>query len=57
MRPIANGRKNWLSAGWLRVDRSAAAIMSLVQSEKLSGLDPCACLRDVLQRLPAHQAR
>ena len=34
----------------------AAAVMSLVQSAKLNGLDPYAYLKDVLQRLPTHKA-
>ena len=29
-------------------------VMSLVQSAKLNGHDPWACLKDVLERLPAH---
>ena len=28
--------------------------MSLVQSAKLNGRDPWACLKDVLMRLPTH---
>ena len=34
----------------------AAAIMSLLQSAKLNGLDVHAYLTDVLTRLPAHKA-
>lgn len=56
VRPIAIGRKNWLFAGSLRAGQRAAAIMSLVQSAKLSGRDPHAYLRDVLRRLPTHKA-
>ncbi len=56
IRPIALGRSNWLFAGSLRAGRRAAAVMSLVQSAKLNGLDPYAYLRDVLQRLPTHKA-
>ena len=52
IRPIALGRKNWLFAGSLRAGKRAAAIMSLVQSAKLNGLDPFAYLKDVLSRLP-----
>ena len=54
IRPIAIGRKNWLFAGSLRAGIRAAAIMSLMQSAKLNGLDPLAYLTDVLTRLPAH---
>ena len=52
IRPWALGRKNWLFAGSLRAGKRAAAIMSLVQSAKLNGLDPFAYLKDVLSRLP-----
>lgn len=57
IRPIALGRSNWLFAGSLRAGQRAAAVMSLIQSAKLNGLDPYAYLKDVLQRLPTHKAR
>ncbi|AOV05341.1 IS66 family transposase [Delftia tsuruhatensis] len=57
IRPIALGRSNWLFAGSLRAGQRAAAVMSLIQSAKLNGLDPHAYLKDVLQRLPTHKAR
>lgn len=56
IRPIALGRNNWLFAGSLRAGKRAAAVMSLVHSAKLNGLEPHAYLRDVLQRLPTHPA-
>ena len=52
IRPVAIGRSNWLFAGSLRGGQRAAAVMSLIQSARLNGLDPCAYLRDVLERLP-----
>lgn len=52
IRPIALGRQNWLFAGSLRAGKRAAAVMSLVHSAKINGLDPYAYLRDVLERLP-----
>ena len=52
IRPIALGRQNWLFAGSLRAGKRAAAVMSLIHSAKLNGLDPYAYLRDVLERLP-----
>ena len=55
IRPIAIGRNNWLFAGSLRAGQRAAAVMSLIQSAKLSGHDPYAYLKDVLARLPAHK--
>jgi transposase len=57
IRPIALGRSNWLFAGSLRGGQRAAAVMSLIQSSKLNGLDPHAYLKDVLQRLPTHKVR
>jgi transposase len=57
IRPIALGRSNWLFAGSLRAGQRAAAVMSLVQSARLNGLDPYAYLKDVLTRLPTHPAR
>ena len=53
-RPVALGRKNWLFAGSMRAGKRAAAIMSLIQSAKLNGLNPHAYLKDVLERLPTH---
>jgi transposase len=57
IRPIALGRTNWLFAGSLRAGQRAAAIMSLIGSAKMNGLDPYAYLKDVLERLPTHPAR
>jgi transposase len=56
IRPWATGRKNWLFAGTQLAGQRAAAVMSLIQSAKLNGLDPYAYLRDVLTRLPTHKA-
>lgn len=57
IRPVALGRKNWLFAGTEAAGRRAAAILSLIESAKLSGHDPFAYLRDVLTRLPTHPYR
>lgn len=56
IRPIALGRQNWLFAGSLRAGKRAAAVMSLIHSAKLNGLDPYAYMRDVLERLPTQPA-
>ncbi len=56
IRPIAIGRNNWLFAGSLRAGQRAAAVMSLIQSAKLNGIDPLAYLKDVLNRLPTQPA-
>jgi hypothetical protein len=53
---IAIGRSNWLFAGSLRAGQRAAAVMSLLQSARLNGLDPYANIKDVLTRLPTQPA-
>lgn len=39
-----------------RAEKHAAAVMSLIHSAKLNGLDPDADRRDVLDRLPTQRA-
>jgi transposase len=56
IRPIALGRLNWLFAGSLRAGKRAAAVMSLIHSARINGLDPYAYIRDVLERLPLQPA-
>lgn len=53
IRPIAIGKKNWLFAGSERAGKRAAAIQSLLGTAKLNGLEPCAWLKDTLEKLPA----
>lgn len=54
IRPIALGRKNWLFAGSDKGGERAAAILSLIETAKLNGLDPEAYLREVLTRIADH---
>jgi len=54
IRPIALGRKNWLFAGSDKGGERAAAILSLIGTARLNGLDPEAYLRDVLTRIADH---
>ena len=56
IRPIALGRKNWLHLGSDRGGRTAATLLSLVQSCKNLGNEPFAYLRDVLDRVSTHPA-
>ena len=56
IRPWALGRKNWLFPGSLRSGKRAAAIMSLIQSARMSGHDPYGYLKDLLTRLPTQRA-
>ncbi len=54
IRPIALGRKNWLFAGSDKGGERAAAILSLIESAKINGIDPEAYLRTVLSRIADH---
>jgi hypothetical protein len=56
IRPIALGRKNWLHLGSDRGGRTAATLLSLVQTCKNLGNEPFAYLRDVLDRVSTHPA-
>jgi hypothetical protein len=56
MWPIALGRKNWLHVGSDRCGRTAAVLMSLIQSCQSYGVEPFAYLRDVLDRVSTHPA-
>ncbi len=51
LRGVALGRKNYLFAGSDAGGERAAVIYSLIGSAKLTGLDPEACLREVLTRI------
>lgn len=50
-------RNNWPFVGNFRAGKRAAAVMSLIESAWLNGLDPWAYLKDVLERLPVHPSR
>ena len=52
IRPWALGRRNWLFIGSQLAGERAAVVVSLLQSAKLGGHEPWACLKDVLTRLP-----
>lgn len=51
MRPIAVGRKNWLFYQNDTGGRTAAILMSLIESAKAAQIDPRTYLRDVLIRI------
>ena len=57
IRPWALGRRNWLFIGSPLAGERAAVVMSLLQSAKLNGHEPWACLKDVLTRLPTQLNR
>jgi hypothetical protein len=54
LRGLALGRGNYLFMGSDAGGEQAAAIYSLVHTAKLNGLDPDACLREVLGRIANH---
>jgi transposase len=54
MRPMCLGRKSWLFAGSDAGGERAAAAYSLIETAKLSGLDPEDYLRHVLERIADH---
>src|SRR5271169_1636557 len=54
LRAVALGRKNYLFAGSDSGGERAAMIYSLIGTAKLSGLDPEAYLRRVLERIAEH---
>ena len=54
IRPVALGRRNWLFAGSDAGGETLADAMTLIETAKLSGLDPEAWLADVLARINEH---
>jgi transposase len=55
MRPIGIGRRNWLFAGSDSGGETLARAMTLIETAKMSGLDPQAWLADVLDRIHDHK--
>src|SRR6202521_5841356 len=56
VRGIALGRRAWLFAGSDRGGERAAAMLTLIETAKLNGVDPQAWLADVLRRIADHPA-
>ena len=56
MRPIGIGRKTWLFAGNDAGGETRAKAMTLIESAKMSVLNPQACRADVLARINDHIA-
>ncbi|EAA7091468.1 TPA: IS66 family transposase [Salmonella enterica] len=52
IRSVAVNRKNWLFAGSSVVSQRAAAIMSLLVTARMTGINPHQLLHNVLMRLP-----
>ena len=57
IRPVAQGRANWLFVASERGGHAAAALYSLIESAKANGHNPYAYLRDVLTRLPVTKVK
>jgi len=57
LRPLTIGRKNWLFVGSEDGGRSAATILSLVQTCRNLGINPQVYLEDVLRRIMSHPAK
>ena len=55
MRSVALGRKNYLFVGSQTGGKSAAIAHTLIETAKLNGVDPQACLADTLARIPDHK--
>lgn len=57
LRPLTIGRKNWLFIGSEDSGRSAATILSLVQTCRNLGINPQEYLEDILPRIMSHPAK
>lgn len=57
LRPLTIGRKNWLFVGSQDSGRSAATILSLVQTCRNLTINPQEYLEDILRRIMSHPAR
>ena len=57
LRPLTIGRKNWLFVGSEDSGRSAATILSLVQTCRNLGINPQEYLEDVLRRIMGHPVK
>ena len=55
MKPVAIGRKNWMFAGSESGGKAMAIAFTLIQTAKLNGVDPHACLTDTLARIADHK--
>lgn len=53
IRPTVVGKKNWLFFGQAEAGERCAIVRTMMESCRRRGIDPHACLRDVLKRLPS----
>jgi hypothetical protein len=52
IRPTALGKKNWLFIGEAEAGDRGAILYTIVECCRRRGIDPYACLKEVLTRLP-----
>jgi hypothetical protein len=57
IRPLTLGRRNWTFLGSDTGGTRAAVFYTIIQSAKLSGLNPEAYLTDIIQRIADHPAK
>ncbi len=57
IRPLAIGRKNWTFAGSDTGGERAATLYTIIETAKLSGIDPEAYLRALITRFASHPAK
>jgi len=57
IRPLAIGRKNWLFFGSTEGGKSAAVLLSLVQTCRALGINPQEYLEDIFRRFMSHNAQ
>lgn len=55
MRPIGVGRRNWRFAGSDTGGETLARAMTVIENDKMNGLDPQAYLTDILSRIHDHK--
>jgi len=54
VKPVVIGRKNWMFAGSDAGGETLADAMTIIETAKMSGLNPEACLTEVLARIHDH---
>ncbi len=52
IRPTALGKKNYLFFGEVEAGETSAILYTVIENARRRGLDPQACLRDIVTRLP-----
>ena len=57
LRKVVTGRNNWTFCGSDAGGERAAILYSVVATCRAHAIDPCAYLREVLERIPAHPDR